>query len=692
MFSSLFCSEDRIFLDANPLVLADDAQSVSDASIDDVVMVEPQEQPEEIIAEVGQSVAIESSGVNDEEGVMTNDPSEGLTLDSSEEGELISTVADGQESTLATNSRESAGSVDEPGTDQLDDAAVHSSEEAEGESGSSNDAEGTDETVTELIDPMIGEDFTFIYSFENDLPESPPGSGDFPTGYGPYIDLYFPTSGEDGSPDPAGSDPYDGIKFVSATYLGTPVTAVEQTFTTTTLEHAFAKDVNGNPVIVTGTVGDTFVSLQLPFGSYTPQQPAADIVITAHMSDTAEVDQPLNVTASSGFMFGTDPLDNPGSDPSLVNQTDQTTAWLPEVIRFEKDYVGPENETATGPNFLHSYSITVDVADGQTVDNLQIVDSLPTNIVYIPNSVSASAGVTVTESLSGGVLTIDLSNNGGASFTGGSGTDTTVTFDFYVADILPGCSTSIDITNDMTLEARWTPPDNRDPVVDLVMDAEVYSDGSISTTPHADEVIEAQPIVIQKSVADENGGDYKPGDIVEYTLEFQVSDYHALGNIEIQDLMSDGMSFFTDATHSAHFTIQDKNGSYVNDFAVGTDLELTPRPDLSDETQIDFHVSTALTGAGDGDGILEGGYTNGDSSAVAALGTITYYGQISEHYVSPDVPVDQGDSLSNSVQVSVDRFTYDAAGDLDLNPVCHMANADDSNAEVEMPVGGTLRC
>ncbi len=674
--------EDRIFLDANPLILADDGQIAPDASLDDPVVtaIAPEEQSGELAADNGDQPVVTDSSVE------TSDGDTALS-DSAEENVISSTNTDEQDSDLMGESTENAGSVDDSSAEQLDttDSDGNISSDEDGDSNSSDDGDGADETVIELIDPMIGEDFTFTYSFENDLPESPPGSGDFPTGYGPYIDLYFPTSGEDGSADPAGTDPYDGIKFVSATYLGTPVTAVEQTFTTSTLEHAFAKDINGDPVIVHGTVGDTFVSLQLPFGSFTPQQPAADIVITAHMSDTAEVDHPLNVTASSGFMFGTDPLDNPTSDPSLANQAEQTTAWLPEVIRFEKVYVGPENETATGPNYLRSYSITVDVADGQTVDNLQIVDTLPANIVYIPNSVSASNGVTVAESLSGGVLTIDLSNDGGA-FTGTAGTDTTVTFDFYVADVLPGCSTSIDITNDMTLEARWTPPDTRDPVVDLVIDAEVYADGSISTTPDADEVIEAQPIVIQKSVTDENGDDYRPGDIVAYTLEFQISDYHALGNIEIQDFMSDGMSFFTDGTHSPNFTIQDKNGDYVNDFVIGTDLELTPRSDLGDKTQVDFHVSTALTGAGDGDGILEGGYTNGDSSDVAALGTITYYAQINEHYVSPDVPVDQGDTLSNSVQVSVDRFDYDAGGN--LISACHMDNVDDSSADVEMPVGG----
>lgn len=731
--------EDRIFLDANPVVVADDVsveaeqvavlpvssetegqapesgsedageeqvpgESTTTGSDDvqqDNVSVEDdgsgEQQESETEQESEQSLENKADNPKDvgveQDSTVTSDDTqqeadsaenvegeEQLEDDPGQKDEQSQNTAEGSESALAPTDEESDG-VAEAG--EVSDDVDQKSELQQPTSGETDETEA----AIELIDPMIGEDFTFSYSFENTLAQ---------TGYGPYVDIYFPTSGVDNDgdhpdPQPPGSDVYDGIKYVSATYLGTPVTAVEQTFDASgKLEHAFAKDSNGNPLIVNGDEGDTYVSLQLPFGSYTPQQPAAEIEITAHMSNLAEVDRPLNVTSSSGFMFGSDPLDNPSTDPSLPNQNAQTTAWLPEVIRFEKDYVGPENETATGPNYPRSYSITVDVANGQTVGNLQIRDTLPANIVFSSAEVPANVrGASVTGSSFddvSNVLTIDLANNPDGSFTGGTGIDTNVSFDYYVGDILPGCSTTTGVVNDMQLEADWTPLDDRDPSVHLVIDAEVYPDGSISTTPDVDEVFEAQPITIQKSAVNITDGVNSPSDIIQYTLEFQISDYHALGNIEIQDLMSNGMTFFSDATHDPHFTIQDQNGNYVNDFTVGTDLDLTPRPDLNNETQIDFHVSAALITAGDGDGILEGGRTNG-SSGIAATGTITYYGQINEFYASSTIPVDQGDTLANNVQVSVDRYDYDAAGHL-IPTACHMANADGSTAEVQMPVGG----
>ena len=59
--------------------------------------------------------------------------------------------------------------------------------------------------VNQPTDVLIGENFTFPVVFDN--------TGDT-TGYGPYIDLIFPTSGMDGD---------DGITFLNATYLALPM-------------------------------------------------------------------------------------------------------------------------------------------------------------------------------------------------------------------------------------------------------------------------------------------------------------------------------------------------------------------------------------------------------------------------------------------------------------------------------------
>ena len=551
----------------------------------------------------------------------------------------------------------------------------------------SNDS-GSEIIVLDPLDPLINEDFSFTYSFTNNAADG--GSGTL--SYGPFVDIYFPTSGLQGDypdpqpPPPPTSDVYDGINFVSASYEGISLTAVEQVFDATgILDHPYAKDSNGDPWQVTGQEGDTFVTLILPFGSYTPDQPAADINITAHMSNLAEVDQPLDISISSGFAFGLTPPDDPISDPSISNQQTVTTPYLPEVVRFNKEYVGPEGETATGPNYERSYAITIDVANEMTVENLTIVDTLPTNIEFIPGSVSGSL---VQSSIwDGTTLIINLGD-----VTGGLGPEDVVTFDFYVGDIMgPLCDSSEPVVNDMQLVTDWTPFDDRDPFVTLTIDAEVDDNGNISPTPDADEVFEAQPITIQKSSAKEGTGSYAPGDVVVFTLDFQVSDYHALGDIEITDILPDGLTFLVDATHQPGFIIQDQYGNYSGDFTVGIgdEIELLPRPDLSDATQVDVDVSAALIRTGDADGILEGGRTPAGTGG-PALGIITYYAVIDDRLTSPDVPVYQGDSFSNSVNISASRYAYGGPdGDqlLTAFPICTIDDADGSSSNVGIPVG-----
>ena len=219
---------------------------------------------------------------------------------------------------------------------------------------------------------MIGEDFTFTAVLDNTT-----GT----TLYGPYIDIYMPTSGDDGD---------DGVSFVDASYLGTPVNATVQTFDSAgEVVHPYAVDATGTPITINGTVGDTYITLEMPFGSFTPDQPAAEVEITAHISENRQVDdgggssQDFVIQIYNGYRYGTDALDNPGTDAPVDPTLVSTQTFRPEVIRFEKVYIGPEQETATGPNYARQYQITVDIADGQEISNLTLTEHLPNEIYYM---------------------------------------------------------------------------------------------------------------------------------------------------------------------------------------------------------------------------------------------------------------------------------------------------------------------
>ncbi|HXG11573.1 MAG TPA: SBBP repeat-containing protein [Gemmataceae bacterium] len=267
-------------------------------------------------------------------------------------------------------------------------------------------------SLTAPAEVPLGQTFTVAVTFDNASPTA--------GGYGPYLDLFLPATGADGD---------DGIRFVSdpaPTYLGVPVTATVLTFDAAgQVSHPYAKTSAGSPVIVRGTPGDQLVVLQLPFNAFTPDQPAATVTVTARLSDKADVGTPLTIQARGGFQFGVDPLDNPASDPSILGAV-VSASVRPTLFTLSKSYLGPEDETATGPNFPRPYRLTVDVADGQTVTDLDLTDVLPTHLQFVSVDATTIRGVPTS---TGAISTPSTTTPGGtltrrfASVTGTTAAD-----------------------------------------------------------------------------------------------------------------------------------------------------------------------------------------------------------------------------------------------------------------------------
>jgi hypothetical protein len=160
------------------------------------------------------------------------------------------------------------------------------------------------------------------------------------------------------------------------------------------------------------------------------------------MSDHANVNWPLDVIADGGFQFGRTAVNDPATDPSILQHTAATTHVTPTIILISKTYNGPEHETATGPNFPESYTITATVAAGQPVTDLILSDSLPDNMQYLSTDATTKPSFAVDTpdtGIPGGVV----SRNFGP-VTGTGGEDAKFTFHFYIprldaahADILP---------------------------------------------------------------------------------------------------------------------------------------------------------------------------------------------------------------------------------------------------------------
>jgi fimbrial isopeptide formation D2 family protein/uncharacterized repeat protein (TIGR01451 family) len=686
------------------------------------------------------------------------------------------------------------------------------------------------------ITTPLGEDFNFNLTFRN--------TGDT-VGYGPFVDLLFPTSGADG---------YDGISFGSASYLGTAVNSTVQTFADsgggfgsvehpylesavnelqaitmdgsvtggtftisfggqTTVDLAFDADaatiatavgdltsvdaseinvtggmeggyvliefigaaaqtdqadfsVDGTNLIGTGAVhqftvndgsattvkhrlfgkaGDQLVTLELPFGSYSPGQPEATITISASGDQRADLDEPLFIQARSGFRFGEDPIDNMDDDPMIVDdqgfdvsgRSGASSMWTENVevqttlMTVRKDYSGPENETATGENYERTYTIHVDIADGQTISDLDVFDSLPDNIVVTGiTSVEANGtGAAYSDNLSSLTfpgtsqeLIVSLTND----VTGTTSTsDVSVSFTFYVDEfdgsgdrVIP--TTGEDDTtsspdsrsiNNARASGQWQPIDTND-------------DPATATADPAgpEHVLDNKSIAIQKSVAIVNNvgsSGATPGDTLEYTLQFQISDYFTFGDLLITDVFQDGQLF--DFGYGATFDITDMNGNVTGSFTVrevtdadggqtlvvdqtqintsdnGSEDGITP--DGTDgSTTLTFDLSKVLTDNGAADGILQGGLTDGTTNLGAATGTIRFRTIIQDEYAdtfaSGDRSVDQGDTITNANLTIVGTVRENAEDDDPVDGFSPLervvgSESDTSSASVTIQ-GGTL--
>ncbi len=164
----------------------------------------------------------------------------------------------------------------------------------------------------------------------------------------------------------------------------------------------------------------------------------------------------------------------------------------------------------------------------------------------------------------------DLVVHWAGPLTGGTAT---VTFSYFVplndADGNPVINATsgddVSAPNNAEATASWQPLDPRDPLTP--------SSASVGTIDHT--LIE-KSIAIQKSVGEQTDigpTGYTPGDTLEYTLDFQVSDFFAFNNIVITDVLSDGQHF--DPSFTPTLTINGNSYSFATTGMAGNRVDVS---------------------------------------------------------------------------------------------------------------------
>ncbi len=549
---------------------------------------------------------------------------------------------------------------------------------------------GAQITLSGLGDVFIGDTVTISATFTNN---------DTDPGYGPYIDFYFPANGADGQTEP------DGLTYVpgSANYLGAALTEYILTFPDDgggygCVDHPVAYNgplgpgVEGDPREVCGPYGDELVVVVLPFGSFVPGQ-SATIQLDAQLSNFANLYDDgttnlstLQVRTRGGYIYGQDELHNPCCDGSyLIPNGDDIAGWpvtgtvTPFLMDLAKTYIGTEGETATGPNYPRQFRITVDVAEGQTLTNIQLEDVLPNNIAYLGID-SLSAGCTAIDEPTVGVAANPPDNNliVQCTVTGGAGTDDIViVYDFFVplrdADgirVLP--TTGSDSTSQNTVQpiaGTWNPLDGDD-------DSQPIDNGLCPTSCPGSATVSDQSIAIQKAVTPV--GATHSGTTLIYTLSIQISDYFAIEDLVITDTLSDGQHFDTGFVPQvtvyehgntlASAAMNAANYTETRFWTGGPNPPFTPAPDGT--TEMEFRISDELalrTFGAEGNGQLLGAcvpdsssidrnedcttYNDGTQTTIQVI----YQAIIQDEFANQiDESVDHGDVLDNSVSLSAD--------------------------------------
>lgn len=571
---------------------------------------------------------------------------------------------------------------------------------------------------------LIGETITFKVKFDN------VGTA---VGYGPFVDIVLDAGGANiGKITATNPCSCDGIKFVSAQMVsinGGPLalpasppagitTNCANTPSTVSVTHPFAASGVNN---VTLPAGSQLVTLALPFGSFEPDQPEIEVEVTAKVSNFADANFPLRIYARGGFRYGLDPLDNPTGpppDPPILSDDNTTTGtqvgiatlWpnkptTPTVMILKKTYSGPENETATGPNFPRSYTLTVDIADGQTVSNVVLTDCLPNNMAYDQHlSISPATSLAVVEPAPPGVA-----NNSPASclvvswpsLTGGPGPDGVVVFQFFIPKddangnliLGPDCKNVLS-NNDIRATGQWMPADPCD-----VTPVTVTSD----VTP-TDHVLTDKCIAIQKSVptisTPTGAPGFTPDDVLQYTLSFQISDFKTFGDLVVTDLLSDGQSLTTPAPT---LTVVDKFGTTTGSFnssdliSSTTNVGTTQCPASPGATSLTFKVSQKMINLmpvipRHSAGILTGGLatTPPVPASTGAIGTIVFFVKIDDVFKNTnllDPSVDKEDPLGNCVEIKGNSLKNE---DPPVSPATIESTASDDSHTAFSIVGDTL--
>ncbi|HZY18581.1 MAG TPA: DUF4347 domain-containing protein [Ramlibacter sp.] len=547
-------------------------------------------------------------------------------------------------------------------------------------------ADPADRAQTTLSLPtnvMLGSSGTGSVTFDNN------GGGN---GYAPFVGVAFKSTGTDSV-----NDGNEGVTYKagSARYLGLAVKEHVLTFVGGQAVLS-GLDNNGAATDIVFTLaefpgmqnGDQLVIFELPFGSFTPAQTAAQITFGFDVGRNADLTPGLPIVSRGFYRLGQTATNDAG-DP--VVRGDAAIATLaPRVYTSSYNVVTRESEQVAGPNDKQTISYDVKLASGQGASGFRAEMDIPPNVVLTPADIqllwegTPLAGViykivdasTPLGSVTAATPDLLPQANGtyanakvvaiapGPEVADGAGSDTfTLSVQYFVARTGPTSANTqgdpnyvIDRTSggdatgtfDARSEFTWLPadPDGDEGVVTVTDDtlpqrvlqweAITIQKTVTGTSPNVldDPATNNDPLLGNPNgVAGAGAGDpdgVRSGETITYRLDFQVSDYHGVRNVVINDFISDGLTF-VNGTAKLTFSANGQTLSLSN--IDPGNVSVTTLPDGRQQIVIDLSAELAARGIAGGD-LLGDAFADAGASGLTR-GTITYDALVLDQYRNP---------------------------------------------------------
>ena len=529
---------------------------------------------------------------------------------------------------------------------------------------------------------LLGDQISLNMSFSNGALHA--------TGFGPYVELFAPSSLTLSGVSSSGiSLTAQSATVVGGSYLN-PLTHLTETA------------LSG---ITTGSV----YFMQLPYGSFTPGEPPVSLSATLGFAPGLTTSQlsglvgtSLPIEARGGFQFGALAT---GGTPILQ----ATPATAPETVELVESWLQVatqpgEGETATGPDFPVQYTLYVEPApavltSGVPITHLDTAIPLPSGIIAtgVPSATGGGVASLTSAAVSGGTqqtLHVDYATLSGVQ---------TVTFSAYV----PQFYQFTDATH--TSGAPILDPATGTAVPITVSPAYTYSadnwngiaiqnvPGDVSAATFL-----AKSLAVQL-VADTSSA--LPTQDINYTLRFEVSDYFGVSGLHLGAVLGDGLTF--DPSVAPVLSVAGKNGGVSGGGTFG--LASNSPPVTINGEQVNpggsgAFVNYAFDGGSSGTtvtgqttvnfdvgGLLPGQYGAGTTGSVTFAGTVLdKYPTQTDQLAGAGGFLRESDSVSTSSNTALDFATalsdfaagaYVATG----NPI-----ADDTATPVDTLPNGAL--